>query len=247
MGNDGGSIPTRGELVKQSAKERTTSERFEQNLLNAGFIWTTCLLSKNPLEQPVVSDCFGRLYNKDAVLEWLISPEKYGDGEYVAVHLKSLKDVVELKISVDSVTGKWICPVTFKEVKAGGGKFVYPAECGHVLADSAFREIEGDTCLECGTAIDRRNLVILNPITDEDKELLNARIARLGAERLTHSLKPASSKKKRKHGDETKDKKKKRDNHASIQDETTRQLAKKVMENVNNKMAGRAKDLVVKA
>ncbi|KAK7204311.1 Rtf2 RING-finger-domain-containing protein [Myxozyma melibiosi] len=202
MGNDGGSVPTRRELVKDSAREATSSQIFERNQLASEFAWQTCRLSLKPLELPLVSDFLGRLYNKDAVLEWLIAPETYGEGEVLVPHIKSLKDVVVLKIAKDESTGKWICPVTGKEMKAGGAKFVYHAECGHVFAESALKEIEEDECLECSTATAKENLIVINPVLDSDVEKLKARMERLSADGLTHALKSASAaKKKRKQGD----------------------------------------------
>ncbi|KAK9382313.1 Rtf2 RING-finger-domain-containing protein [Kockiozyma suomiensis] len=210
MGNDGGSIPTRRELVNLSSREATSSQVFEKNQLTAEFLWKTCRLSLKPLDLPIVSDYLGRLYNKDAILEWLISPESFGDGEALVSHIKTLKDVVELKISKDEAGSKWICPITGKEMKAGGSKFVYHAECGHVFAESALKEIEEDSCLECGETTTKDNLIIINPLLETDIELLQKRIEKLQAEGLTHSLKSASSKKKRRHNaDEQKTKSKK--------------------------------------
>ncbi|KAK9457617.1 Rtf2 RING-finger-domain-containing protein [Dipodascopsis uninucleata] len=235
MGNDGGSIPKRSDLVKSSAKAPTTSDLFEYNSLHASFIWTTCILSKKPLEFPIVSDYKGHLFNKESILEWLISPEKFGDGESTVPHIKSMKDVVELKISKDSA-GRWICPITRKELKANGGKFVYLSECGHVFTENALREIDSSACLECGAEFDQANLVIINPTIPEDIEQMRQRIERLRALGLTHSLKPAVSKKKRK--DTSQDSKKKKkvkesDSSGRIRNESTLSMTKSVMEDLH--------------
>ena len=121
MGNDGGSIPDRRDLVKSKAKVRSLpsyrvkkgSDPLEQaeqpdkaNQTRAK--WFFCALSKvrhtlhsatdaddvmlqRPLEEPVASCPLGKLYNKDAVLEYLLDRNKYGDGEEICGHLKSMK------------------------------------------------------------------------------------------------------------------------------------------------------------
>ncbi|EWC46401.1 hypothetical protein DRE_04344 [Drechslerella stenobrocha 248] len=102
MGNDGGSIPTRRELVKSPTRRKTTSELRSQSSQNSTYHWTFCPLSKRPLKSPVVSDSLGRLFNKDAVIEWLIEPDKFGDGEGVmkSSGVKGLKDVVDVNFEV---------------------------------------------------------------------------------------------------------------------------------------------------
>ncbi|KAI9830579.1 MAG: hypothetical protein M1826_004605 [Phylliscum demangeonii] len=109
MGNDGGSIPTRRELVKEAARDQTTTEVKALQQEQQGYDWTTCPLSHRPLAPPVVSDQAGKLYNKDAVLQFLLppaaasSPHEGGgpsraDAErFLAGRVRSWKDVVEVK------------------------------------------------------------------------------------------------------------------------------------------------------
>lgn len=80
MGCDGGTIPTRGELVKEKKRDvkldpkigldakvsldpRTLSLGL-RNLLDLRQQWKTCKLSSAPLKEPVVACELGRLYNK---------------------------------------------------------------------------------------------------------------------------------------------------------------------------------------
>merc|ERR1711939_605958 len=56
-------------VVKTKAKTETIDKRTQ--LLLA---WFTCALSKRDLEEPIVSDALGRLYNKDAIIEFLLAP-----------------------------------------------------------------------------------------------------------------------------------------------------------------------------
>ncbi|KAK9448034.1 Rtf2 RING-finger-domain-containing protein [Limtongia smithiae] len=238
MGNDGGSIPTRRELVKSSSQHApTASELFEHDQLNTAFAWTTCRLSNKPLQLPLVSDYLGRLYNQDAVLEYLVSPKDFsGEGTTATPHIASLKDVVVLKIATDPKTKKWICPVTFKEIKSGGTKFVYLAECGHVFAESAFKAItDTTTCFECGTSYQKSNLITINPSSKADTEALKIRMDDLRARGLSHSLKPLSQKKKRKHiGTGSKDdKKSKRKEAAGINNEVALKRTQEVIETLS--------------
>ena len=67
MGNDGGSIPRREELVKLK-KKKVQVEKGEQNRSK----WGLCTLTKQPLAPPIAVDKLGFLYNKVAVLEALV-------------------------------------------------------------------------------------------------------------------------------------------------------------------------------
>ena len=75
MGNDGGSIPKRRELVKEAAKALTTTQAKEQLTEQQEYAWSTCPLSRKPLATPVVSDAAGTLYNKDSVIEFLLKED----------------------------------------------------------------------------------------------------------------------------------------------------------------------------
>ncbi|KAK6526124.1 hypothetical protein TWF281_011161 [Arthrobotrys megalospora] len=222
MGNDGGSIPTRRELVKSPTRQKTTSELRSQSSQNATYHWSFCPLSKTPLKSPVVSDSLGRLFNKYAVLEWLIEPEKFGDGEEVmkVSGVKGLKDVVDVKFEVGTNEDKerdsevvnggimngngssgrkeiWVCPVTRKEL-GPGTHTVHLVPCGHAFAEAAVKEIKEDTCLVCSEKFDKEDGVVkINPTEEKDIELLKKRRERLAAAGLSHSLKKGSSKKRK--------------------------------------------------
>ena len=96
MGADGGSIPDRNDLVKNKAKSFVA----DKAALKA--LWFFCCLSKVspsvdmanaqvPLKEPVVTDQLGKLYNKEAVIEYLLDRTSYGDGDQICGHLKSVK------------------------------------------------------------------------------------------------------------------------------------------------------------
>jgi len=53
--------------------------------------WLFCALSKRKLQEPIVSCALGKLYNKDAIIEFLLDRSTYGDGENICGHVRSLK------------------------------------------------------------------------------------------------------------------------------------------------------------
>lgn len=131
--------------------------------------WSTCPLSHQPLKEPVVSDSSGKLYNKDAILEFLLPA---GDGtpgvsksdneEVLEGRVRSLRDVVQVKFQSEerdaveksektsSEGPKWVCPITNKAL-GPGVKAVYLVPCGHAFLESAVREVSGDKCLQVST------------------------------------------------------------------------------------------------
>ncbi|KAJ5127391.1 hypothetical protein N7448_008170 [Penicillium atrosanguineum] len=230
MGNDGGSIPTRRELVREAARAPSTAQIKETQREQQEHAWTTCPLSHKVLARPIVSDSVGNLYNKDAVLQFLL-PGDDGEGissksdceEIICGRIKSLRDVIELHFEVDTERNEhpsdrahahrherregWICPITAKPL-GPAVKSVYLVPCGHVFAEEAIRQLKGDNCLQCNEPYTEDNIISILPTKVEDKERLMARGAKLAEQGLTHSLKKApGSKKRKKHaadGDEAK-------------------------------------------
>lgn len=121
MGNDGGSIPDRRDLVRTKAKvcdyaqsilvfahcrpRRLNKRTSRIRLVQGGFsalsprsahlLCTTVPAVSQPpqrvLQEPIVSCALGKLYNKDAILEYLLDKSSYGDGEVICGHIRSLK------------------------------------------------------------------------------------------------------------------------------------------------------------
>ena len=153
MGNDGGSIPTRRELVKEAARDLSTTQVKEIQTEQQEHFWTTCALSHQPLSPPVVSDSLGSLYNKDVVLDHLLSAvqeDKKGlesRGEAFKDRLRSLRDLVEVKFHVEAEGRTWVCPVTGK-ILGPGVKAAYIVPCGHAFSESAMKEMPGEACLQ---------------------------------------------------------------------------------------------------
>jgi hypothetical protein len=158
MGNDGGSIPTRRELVKEAAKALTTTQIKEVQQESQEHAWNHDPLSRKPLSLPVVSDCAGILYNKDSIIEFLLAEEKDAEQEKVLDgRVKALKDVVEVRFEVQEGeaesfgTGarraKWVCPITREEM-GPQAKAVYLVPCGHAFAGSVVREVSERICTQ---------------------------------------------------------------------------------------------------
>ncbi|KAL8692878.1 MAG: hypothetical protein Q9218_002171 [Villophora microphyllina] len=214
MGNDGGSIPTRRELVKEAAKDPSTTQLKETQNEKLQYYWAHCALSQKPLSLPIVSDSTGNLYNKDAVLEYLISTNKGGEDNNVAGNertsgtIRSLRDIVEVRFNIEhdhengtkrSTELRLVCPVTGKRL-GPGVKAVYLVPCGHAFTDGAVKEMAGDQCLECNEPYSADNVIPILPASTADKDRLRERASRLQSAGLTHSLKkaPGSGKKRKK-------------------------------------------------
>ena len=209
MGNDGGSIPTRRELVKEAARNPTTSEMKESQHEQQEHHWTTDPISHKPLTLPVVSDSAGKLYNKDTILEYLVEGARKEDAEKVTQGaIKSLKDVVEVKLELDEAatakanSGVWKCPVTGDKL-GPGSKAVYLVPCGHAFSGSAIKEVSGEKCLTCETEFASNDIIPILPTAATDVARLSLRVKTLQGKGLSHSLKKASGGgKKRKKKDE---------------------------------------------
>ncbi|KAH6644971.1 Rtf2 RING-finger-domain-containing protein [Truncatella angustata] len=219
MGNDGGSIPKRRELVKNSARAKTTTELRETLLESLTHLWTFCPLSSLPLDHTnTVSDARGRLYNYESVLQCLL-PGADDDGGASGVPeaeaeafresgIKGLKDVVKVRFAIrkdDKGREFRACPVSLKELGAAT-RAVYLVPCGHVFAEAAMKEIseseskEGDErhCPECSEAFEEGNVIPILPTSEEEIKRLRDRSEDLKARGLSHSLKKDKSKDKKK-------------------------------------------------
>ncbi|KAI0656731.1 Rtf2 RING-finger-domain-containing protein [Cubamyces menziesii] len=149
MGNDGGSIPDRRDLVRTKQKAEQADKA---NQIRA--MWFFCALSKRPLQEPIVSCPLGKIYNKDAILEFLLNRQSFGDGEEICGHIRSLKDVKTLKLtpnpaktpptasSSESVPDRasFVCPLNFKEMN-GSQPFVYISTCGCVFSQAGLKAL----------------------------------------------------------------------------------------------------------
>jgi hypothetical protein len=218
MGNDGGSIPTRRELVKSAARAPTVSELKATALESLGHAWAHDPLTSEGLDmENVVSDWRGRLYNYESILKGLMPGGEDEDnnapalvnGEspeltFASTGIKSLRDVVKLKFRRYAPPGtkgqeRWACPVSLKEL-GPATRAVYLVPCGHVFAEAAIKQIHEEVCPECSETFETVDVIPILPTEKVDIERLTARAGDLKARGITHSLKKdkGNGKKKRK-------------------------------------------------
>ncbi|KAK3375944.1 Rtf2 RING-finger-domain-containing protein [Lasiosphaeria ovina] len=216
MGNDGGSIPTRRELVKSAARNPTVSELKATALESLSHAWGHDPLTSESLDlESAVSDWRGRLYNYESILKALMpsdngttssvpTNDEFPDLSIASAGIKSLRDVVKLKFKCYIPPGTrekeiWACPVSLREL-GPSTKAVYLVPCGHVFADVAMKQIQEEACPECSEPFKSRDIIPILPTEKSDVERLTTRLNGLKAAGLTHSLKKDKGigKKKRK-------------------------------------------------
>ncbi|XP_041357172.1 replication termination factor 2-like isoform X2 [Gigantopelta aegis] len=172
MGCDGGTIPTRDELVRTRKKPEKKDRTAE---LDAK--WKHCALSQEPLVPPIMACELGRLYNKESTLELLLDRTKF-DCAASFDHLKSLKDLRQLNLTtnrgytggkaemgncyIDTQTSVYICPVAGLEMN-GTYKFCFPWSCGCVISERALKEVPTEVCHTCGEKFMQDDIIVLNP------------------------------------------------------------------------------------
>lgn len=208
MGCDGGTIPKRDELVKTKKKD-SKIDKTEQLIAN----WYYCALSKTPLKRPIVSCKLGKLYNKDAIIQYLLNRKLYGDGDKICKHILSIKDVVTLNLtpnpaytqnkthsSIESNTvgndilvPQFVCPVTMKEM-SGKYKFVY-LPCGCVFSEQALKEVPSSTCLQCNKPYKQEDIIPINPEDPKVIEKLKENVEKSLLERHKLELEKKAAKK----------------------------------------------------
>ncbi|XP_067314868.1 replication termination factor 2 isoform X2 [Pseudorasbora parva] len=182
MGCDGGTIPKRHELVKGPKKV----EKVDKNAELAAK-WKYCALSQEKLKRPIVACDLGRLYNKDAIIEYLLDKSAERPNTEVVAHIRGIKDVKELNLTdnpawegerrnikgdcyEDMHCAMFICPVVGLEMN-GKHKFFYLQTCGCVFSERALKEVKTEICHKCGDPFQEDDLVVLNG-TKEDVEKL---------------------------------------------------------------------------
>lgn len=196
MGCDGGTIPKRHELVKGPKKVEKVDKDAELVAL-----WNYCALSQEILRRPIVACELGRLYNKDAVIEFLLEKSSEKALGKAASHIKNIKNVTELRLSDnpawegdkgntkgdkhdDLQRARFICPVVGLEMN-GRHRFCFLRCCGCVFSERALKEIRAEVCHTCGAAFQEDDVIVLNG-SKEDVDTLRSRMeerrlrARLG-------------------------------------------------------------------
>ncbi|PKK25075.1 replication termination factor 2 domain containing 1 [Columba livia] len=153
--------------------------------------WYYCALSQEKLCRPIVACELGRLYNKDAVIEFLLDKSPDKTPMEAASHIKSIKNVTELKLAdnpawsgdKESIKGdkyddiqsaRFICPVVGLEMN-GRHRFCFLRNCGCVFSERALKEIKSEVCHKCGVPFQEEDVIVLNG-NKEDVEVLKKRM-----------------------------------------------------------------------
>lgn len=215
MGNDGGSIPDRRDLVRSKPKAEQ-ADKLNQMLA----AWFFCALSKRPLQEPIVSCAKGKLYNKDAIIEYLLDKSAYGDGDEICGHVKSLKDLRQLNLTPNPATSTskaddkyrpmFICPLTLKEM-TGLIPFCYLATCGCVFSLAGLKAVskpgeekekgkdsptpgEKEPCPSCAkkfankSAAQGGDVRTINPDSEEAQKMLESLPVKSGKKRKSEAV-----------------------------------------------------------
>ncbi|KAM9482239.1 replication termination factor 2 [Clarias gariepinus] len=185
MGCDGGTIPKRHELVKGPKKV----EKVDKNAELAAK-WKYCSLSQEKLRRPIVACELGRVYNKDAIIEYLLDKSAERPNTEVVAHIRGIKDVKELNLTdnpawegerrnakgdcyEDMHCAMFICPVVGLEMN-GKHKFCYLLTCGCVFSERALKEVKTEICHKCGDPFQEDDIVMLNGSKEEQEKLQKA-------------------------------------------------------------------------
>ncbi|KAK6454110.1 Rtf2 RING-finger-domain-containing protein [Scheffersomyces xylosifermentans] len=213
MGNDGGTIAKRQDLLSMHAQKVVNHKADD----NEASLLVSCSMSSQPLysskaQSPVVGDFKGRLYLKEKTLEYILNKKlgKISDDEDNFSHIKSMKDLVDVKISwiINDGVPSIECPVT-KEQKSEKTTYAYLRTCGCVLSyklleDLAkhFKVVEEpieSACPNCSTPFHfNYDIVIINPLKIEKYSAWNDKNYKYLQEslKLSHSKAPLKKKPK---------------------------------------------------
>lgn len=182
MGNDGGTIAKRSDIVNASKPVETEVEQYD----DVSTIYVTCKLSQKTLvDQAVLSDYQGNLFLRQSILEFLVNKEYKKNPEFS--HIRSLQDLVVLNPLFKHY--RLICRVE----RDTADTFSYLRLCGCVMNRKL---VEGsinqnlDECPSCGKSFNQDDIVILNPLKNKSFEDLNTiTYKNLKNQGLSHSKK----------------------------------------------------------
>lgn len=205
MGCDGGTIPTRDELVKTKKKP----EQKDKDSVRL-YKWQHCHLSQQKLTKPIVACELGFLYNKEVIIEKLLDSKANKDATQkndIGSHIRSLKDIRELQLTdnpafrhvgkKDAIVGDggyndkfkspYVCPIAGLEMN-GKFKFVFDWNKGKVLSERGHKIVMKN---DPDMRIDSDNLVVLNA---DEKEEADAMLANMEARRAKAKAEKAAKK-----------------------------------------------------
>jgi len=181
-GNDGGSIPTRSEMVRlKRIVKRTDPAQLKQAR------WITCAITKQRLQQRVVVDDLGNLFNKESVLKCLIDksmPLRFS-------HIRSTKNVYDVffstnqkydplqqvQVGMESLDSPFECMITGLPVN-GQHTFSVIKSCGHVFSDRGLLKTESAnlSCFVCQKPLKPSDILQINP-DEKIQDMLRSKLS----------------------------------------------------------------------
>jgi hypothetical protein len=218
MGGDGGTKGNErkfwtmhGIFTKEGSKYGDSGEKSRQKeKANADEVrhskFRTCALSGDPLTDKVVACRLGHLYNKESVIRLLLERANEGFN-----HLRSLKDIVELKFTrnpayeekksdsneylVISNSSAHMCPITMKEFN-GNHSFVVIWTSGAVISEKAITQVnlELKQCPVTSVPFEKIDLIQIAPDEKKKKEMMATEEARRLAEKAAKKAKKKAAK-----------------------------------------------------
>lgn len=206
MGNDGGSITKQHNLKLRLQKNSENVARDDDyQSFSVSSLWRYCRLTNKPLVLPIVSDYKGHLFNKIAIVEWLLSQDKqiYSEIQQEQLqHIKKLNDVVELhnlKEIKDEPSRSTIQCKFGDDILNENKAFVYLVKCGCVIPSSTLPDRtkkEDKKCCNCGEPYESIDIIPINPTTEKEIDELEERNSKLVELKLHHNGNPRTFKKR---------------------------------------------------
>jgi hypothetical protein len=189
MGNDGGNIPTRFDLVKTRSRER---KRVTKELKKAST--RLCNLSKSRLTPPICICRKGFIFNKldliSAILEKSLPSH--------LCHIKSLKDIKEVPLPSSYKEGEEIvfrCPISLEECN-GNNDFYFLWKCRCLVSKSALSKLglkidKTFRCPNCNLENNPEDLVLF---AKDDVSVEEEKLAKRSKDEFEQMQKAESSK-----------------------------------------------------
>eukprot|EP00930_Biecheleria_cincta_P006593 TRINITY_DN107630_c0_g1_i1.p1 TRINITY_DN107630_c0_g1~~TRINITY_DN107630_c0_g1_i1.p1 ORF type:complete len:276 (-),score=60.95 TRINITY_DN107630_c0_g1_i1:28-855(-) len=190
MGGDGGQVIDRATMVKTKGWGLTKSSgnRFAASLGEMNSYvqmvfedrglsslemhkarMTTCRISQQVLQEPVVACRLGNLYNKEALIGALLNRTMPED----VAHVRALKDVKQCIISwteAENEDGlrRMVCPVTREDLDHGSSRAVVIWSSGAVISAKSVKEMKMKECPVTSKAFDpEKDVIALAPEGEE--------------------------------------------------------------------------------
>lgn len=152
----------------------------------------------------------GYLYNKEAILEYILSKKPKPEFPHISklsdifevnfIDNPSFKEPEEQNTTYDeSMPTRFICCVTNEEL-TGAIPVVAIKSCGCVMLQKALKEIKSSKCLNCGKTMKQSDIILLNPSPEEAqiklKELLEEKQRKEEKKRKLHPEEKSNKKAK---------------------------------------------------